>query len=430
MSERRRLIAGAVGLLGLGAAAAALLADSLGAGIAPGIGWQQRLVAVGGALLAVIGGAVALRLPRKLASREALGRLAMALFSLLFSLLLAEIGLRIIRPPSVSFDHQPTIYEPDPVLGFRYTPNSRDRMERLEFRQPVQVNNAGFIDDDFTLPPDPGVTSIAAIGDSATAGMQVGRGYNYPDVMEQELNESGAASCPCEVMNFGMDGMGTSEQAYIFEEMALDYEPDIVILAFVSSDLLDAVYPTIYRDVYRNYVLYYRDDAERVRAMRQVDGVLNGGGAALRVSLRYSYILRALYNTWLGRQGNPDPNLRINKNKPDDIVGTVTLEEGEAQILEDVEGMQRVCEEAGCELVVVALPSKEEVAGDVEVAYLPVLEQLSERGIRTFSLLEPVREHIDQGERLYWQRDSHFNRDGYRLVAEEILSYLQREGLI
>jgi lysophospholipase L1-like esterase len=432
MTKPTRLIGGAAGLLGLTVVAIALLLDTFGFGDAPGIGWQQRLIAFGGALVAVIGASVAFRLrfPRSLTSRETLGRLVLGLMSLLFSIFMAELGLRIIRPPSVSFDHQPTIYRPDPVLGFRYVPGSHDRVERLEFRQPVQVNNVGFIDDDFSLSPPSNVTRIAAIGDSVTAGMQVGRGYSYPDVLESELNESGQAACPCEVLNFGVDGMGTFEQAYIFEEFALDYQPDIVILAYVSSDLVDAAYPTIRRDVYRNYIIYYRDDAERVRAMGQVDDVLSGGGAALRFSLRYSYILRALYNSWLDRQGTPEPNLLINKNKPDDIIGTVTLEEAEAQIIEDIEGMHRACQEAGCELVVVALPSKEETAGDIEVEYLSVLEAVSERGIHTFSLLEPIREHTDQWENLYWQRDSHFNQDGYRLVAEEILAYLQREGLL
>ena len=137
------------------------------------------------------------------------GRVGLLLASLLASLGIAETALRLFRPPAVQLNHQPVIFQVDPEIGYRYVPRSTSYMERLEFKVPVRINDAGFFDDDFILERDPGVRRIAILGDSFTAGFHVGRGRNFPDRLESRLNH-GEPVRRWEVMNFGMAGLGTT----------------------------------------------------------------------------------------------------------------------------------------------------------------------------------------------------------------------------
>jgi lysophospholipase L1-like esterase len=361
----------------------------------------------------------------------ALKRLALIVGGLLFGLLLAEIGFRLVKPLSTQANHRPLVYQPDPDIGYRYLPGSSDYIERYEYRQPVQINSGGFFDDEYPEVPPPGVTRIAAIGDSFTAGFQVGRGRNYPDVLEDVLNEAGLPDCPCEVLNFGLDGTGALQQVFILEKMALNYQPDIVVVTIHSTDLMDAGVGTVHRDLYRGYLLVYRRKAHRDTLEDEVDQLLEGGGRALSAGLQRSYLMRVLYNAWLKREGEPTPNLRDNRARAN-LSMRLTNEEALAALVKAAEQMESACQEAGCQVMFVILPSREDV--NEQKVTSPFLEDisgaLSRRGLRTVSLFESFSERAAQGEDLFFEYDGHFNRDGYQLMAEEIAAHLQQEGLL
>jgi len=360
----------------------------------------------------------------------ALKRLALIVGGLLFGLLLAELGFRVLKPLSTQINHRPLVYQPDPVIGYRLIPGSSDYIERYEYRQPVQINSDGFFDDEYPEVPPPGVTRIAAIGDSYTAGFQVGRAYNYPDVLERLLNEEGLPGCPCEVLNFGLDGTGTVQQVAIFEQIALNYQPDIVVVAFHSTDLRDTQVGLVQRDLYRGYELVYRDETGREELTRQVDALLSGGGGALRFAVQHSYLVRVLYNAWLKGTESTSPNLRDNRAATS-FETVYTIEEAQSLIVDGVERMAQTCEEVGCEVVFVVIPTKKQSKGEGGPPFfVPITEALAKHGVRRMSLVKPVKRRAAQGEELFFEYDGHFNRDGYQLMAEEIAAHLQQEGLL
>ncbi len=61
------------------------------------------------------------------------------------ALKLAEITLRIARPARVSLIRYPCIYQPDPQLGYCYTPGATGLVAgHFEIENPVRINSLGF----------------------------------------------------------------------------------------------------------------------------------------------------------------------------------------------------------------------------------------------------------------------------------------------
>jgi lysophospholipase L1-like esterase len=88
-----------------------------------------------------------------------------------------------------------------------------------------------------SLEPAPGVLRIAAIGDSFTMGWGVEDGQTYParlqSLLQQELGR------PVEVLNAGVAGTGTGEQALYLQRWVGRFHPGIVVLAVNLTDLND-----------------------------------------------------------------------------------------------------------------------------------------------------------------------------------------------
>ncbi len=352
-------------------------------------------------------------------------RLGLLLASTLLSLIVLEGALRFLAPESTNINHMPTLYQPDPEMGYRYVPGGRSYIQRLEFRGEVEINSDGFFDSELPQARRAGVARVVTLGDSFVAGLEAGRGRNYPDQLENLLGGSGGH--PTEVFNLGMDGIGTLEAKVIFERYALAYEPDVVLVSFYRNDIWDVTKGIVHRDVHRGYVLIYRTEAQRAELAAEVDRTLAGGRGLLRAAIQRSYLLRALWTQWRHRIGWPWLSLSRNIAKAE-ISGSLSREQALAEIADLVESMARLCEARGCRLALVAIPTRDEAESDQPWRAQGLLEQLASRGVATLSLLEPFRERSAAGEVLYWRYDAHCNTRGYALIASEVARFLDREG--
>lgn len=356
--------------------------------------------------------------------REGWSRVVLVVGSLIFSLALAETGLRIIRPASIAFNHRQTIYEKDPLLGWRYTSNGSDYTERAEFRVPIQVNNAGFFDDDFSTDHPPDITRIAIVGDSFPAGFQVGRGFNFPDVLEARLNEAGLPACPCEVYNFGIDGTGTVQQADLLKAIGLDYQPDVVLLTIFQNDLRDVRGGLVYQEMYRDVVIAYRDDEQYEEMVALVDYRLDD----LRVQtflLERSYLARGIFALTFVEHDRPLQTFFRNSQHGDFSQLPYNSEQGLELISESVARMDAACIEAGCAFGIVLIPAKEELEGQVAPLVLALPQDVVAGDVPILDLLEPFFEQYPgDSDPLYWQHDAHWTAAGHDLAGGLIFDWL------
>lgn len=93
-------------------------------------------------------------------------------------------------------------------------------------------NAFGFNDVDYPLERVPGVPRVLILGDSY--GWSGGRECNYTALLEQRLNQQGHADM--EVINAGYHMTGPLEQLKIFRTYAVQYNPDVLILAFFAGN--------------------------------------------------------------------------------------------------------------------------------------------------------------------------------------------------
>jgi hypothetical protein len=138
----------------------------------------------------------------------------------------------------------------DPLLGWRARPNLRNR--RVFGDEILNTNSLGLRGATEYAIGDPGGRNesgepnerlrVLVLGDSFTFGDEVSDDETFCHYLSRLLPE-------VEIMNFGMHGYGHDQMLLLYRELARQYRPDVVVVAFV------------YADIYRN-LLSFRDYAK------------------------------------------------------------------------------------------------------------------------------------------------------------------------
>jgi lysophospholipase L1-like esterase len=170
------------------------------------------------------------RLPRWKRIRRNMAALA---FGLAVALVVAEIALRVIGYSSPSF------LRPHPIYGWLYKPHLSG-WYRLEGKAWLEINERGFRDIAHSFEKPAGTYRIAVLGDSYTAAQEVDFEARFTQVLERLLNDRTGGAKRVEVINLGCSGYGTAEELLVWRNEARRYEPDLVLLAFLTgNDITD-----------------------------------------------------------------------------------------------------------------------------------------------------------------------------------------------
>src|SRR5580704_5407383 len=149
-------------------------------------------------------------------------------------LVVAELGLRVIGY------YVPRFYVPDNEVGWAPNPGAAGWYTD-EGRSYFKVNSHGRHDADIAVTKPPHTIRIAVLGDSFTEAKQVPIEQNFCSVIGRELPKCPAIQAKrVEVMNFGVQGYGTAQELITLRDRVWQYSPDMVVLAFyTSNDVLD-----------------------------------------------------------------------------------------------------------------------------------------------------------------------------------------------
>ena len=203
---------------------------------------------------------------RRLSSRGCWAkRAALIMGSVVLSLAAAEIGLRV-----VGFSY-PVRFARDENRGYSYRPGLQ-WVHSTEGRAKVRINAHGFRDSEHPCRKPANTVRIAVLGDSYVDALQVAQNRRFTEVLEQELHANDAFSGQrVEVLNFGTAGYGTAQEFMTLRNGVWQFQPDIVVLAFLTGNDIRNNSEALEGDPVRPYFVY-RDDELTLDASFRNDG--------------------------------------------------------------------------------------------------------------------------------------------------------------
>lgn len=173
-----------------------------------------------------------------------------ALVATVFSLLLAEAGLRALgyQPRRINLTQYsqdvmldapglPYLYKPNSAFVLQWPSNPSGYFAPGSNRLVFYTNNAGFRGPDFSLARN-SRTRVAMIGDSLGWGQGVKEEHTASRILERELNRVGGGD-NFEVYNFCLTSYQTADEVELFERVVLPYRPDVVVVWFFLNDFFE-----------------------------------------------------------------------------------------------------------------------------------------------------------------------------------------------
>lgn len=152
-----------------------------------------------------------------------------------FASFLAAFGIAemILRGVGISY---PVPYSPDEYCGSRLEPGFIGYWSK-EGAAPIEVNSFGFRDREHAIEKPDNVVRIAVLGDSYIEAFQVPIHEMFGSVLEKTLNARAQPNGPSfEVLSFGVSGWSTSQELLCLRHHVWQFEPDIVLLAFLPQN--------------------------------------------------------------------------------------------------------------------------------------------------------------------------------------------------
>ena len=192
-----------------------------------------------------------------------------ALASIALTVVLAEVGLRVFFP--VAFREPPPRLAGDvwlellhqrstlPGLSYELAPDKWKRSHGTVIR----TNHHGMREREIPMEKPASVVRVVALGDSYTFGFGVRAHLAYPRRLEDLLNQRSPGR-RFQVLNFGVGGYSTQDEAVVLRHRALAWNPDLVIVGYVLNDPEDEPIQPLHS--------YYREPAwwQRFHLLRLV----------------------------------------------------------------------------------------------------------------------------------------------------------------
>lgn len=151
-------------------------------------------------------------------------------------------GLRCVGTQTV-LNGQKGLYVLDGVAGYRMRNQACVRLKTTEYDEVLKTNSVGMVGPDLPATKPTDEFRVVVLGDSYTVGGQVPYEQTFPAILEQQLRANGYAHV--RVINAGVGGYTTFNEAGLLREHSARLQPDLVIVAaFLGNDVFENVLAT------------------------------------------------------------------------------------------------------------------------------------------------------------------------------------------
>lgn len=187
------------------------------------------------------------------------------LISTVLVLAIVEWGLRVFNPFGVNFFHNLPYHMQgmvdDPLLAYKH-PVSADYA--LGSNR-IKINSQGLRDEEISSVKPDDEKRILVLGDSVAFGWGISQGETFSDRMEPLLRKR--TGHPWQVINAGVNGYNTEQEAMFLRTEGLRYLPDYVLLVYVSNDVDPVLNPN--SSTWRRYPSWPPSLPEALDRLRQ-----------------------------------------------------------------------------------------------------------------------------------------------------------------
>ena len=385
----------------------------------------------------------------RLGLKKWLGRIFLFLLGFLFAFALLEILSRILWTgiselddiSSISFisrsDHKkldpPRIFWPGQVGNIR------------EFSVETSRNSLGYHDIEHTLQKPEDTFRVLILGDSFVEAIQVPLENTFHKIMEKELNRR--MNFPVEVISLGRSGAGTKKSYEILLETGNRFSPDLVLMQFLSNDLIDNSPPL------------KKEEKEQEKRRKQYIPQLR------EAYFRYLWVKPSRFNQLLAlKLARLYQGFCVSKYADRDKYGFIHLntlifceeyshlwERAWRRTQRLIRQTQTLSEENGKEFLLISFPEMWRVGStkkidrrmkamsrdamdhrwDFNKTDRILRDFCQKEGIPFLSLLPGFLESYRMfRKRLHFAFDMHLNERGHRVAADAILEYILRKNMI
>jgi hypothetical protein len=337
-------------------------------------------------------------------------------------IVLLEIVLRLFMPQTLRYASADglTLGKPDSIVGHVNMPAARVTVRGPEYAVEYRINGEGLRDESQHVIPKPaGITRILLLGDSFTFGDGSDYSDIWPVVFERMLREEGYGAG---VVKAGVDGYDTSTEVLYLERLLPEYDPDIVVLAFLPNDLFTNVPVT---DEGPTGMIPGRCPADIEAVVGPSRGIdLHSVRFAKRLVIRNDRLYAGLYLITARKEFFTVP-------WSDELAGRIAVTK------DLLKRAHAFCKEHGVEFVVLSIPQQFQVLvaangyelDGIDVSYIDELFSwfAAEEGFVWITVMpDLVETYRSEKNDLYFRLDGHLNPAGNRCVGESLFRQFRR----
>lgn len=351
------------------------------------------------------------------------------------------------RPPSLAgIDAYHQAWEAtkvaDPALGYRLAPNLDVLLAgHPDFSYRLRTNSRGL-----RTGREDGPVDGVLIGDSFAFGHGVDESATWAARLR--------ALAGIELANLGVGGYSPLQELRLLESEGLRLAPRLVVWQFFKDDLWGATeFQRWLESDEADFLAWQRESAAVPAPPAARRGPVHAArGLLFRHLLSYemakyllgvgAYADRDRRQVWIRVRGQRLLCDQLSNRRWGDFRAPA-IQRGWQLTQAALARGKRLAEAAGAHLVVVTVPSKEEVYWPVlaprlaHAATLPIRQPLDwlvrfcrQQNVPCLDLYQRFATAARQGEVLYFDRDAHWNAAGHALAAEALREFLKAHGLV
>jgi len=404
--------------------------------------------------------------------RNGLLNFSLILVGIIIFFIILEIGLAL-NIPFLDYETTNIIKQGEylyyPEIGTHLFSNRVAKHTSPEYSVVYSTNSIGFRDREHAIKKNSNVFRIVVLGDSFAQALQVPFEQSFPYLLEQKLNSNANIQKEIEIINLGWSGFGTDREYLTLKYIGLEYNPDLVILAFLTGNDLRSNYAEFenkywhkYCHVYQNgtisflrpfFVINETGELEELPFQHERIMGIGKDNFVSKILTKFRSPLYFYYKIKNFQRQKVSTEYKIN-GVPIELyvyAHDYSADWQEAWNITKalIVKIDEESEENGAHLLLVSLTNRNQVHNEYWQETLETYPEMknmewdlekpekiltnfsAENNITYLQLLPPFREHVNRtNEKVHGHYDGHWNANGHKLAAELIYDKLIEEELI